>query len=194
MIVALMLVMGWSRPALAQEKVGLTMGYPTAVGLLWQVSDRVAVRPEFSWAQDSFESDSTFSQASSDSTGVSFAISALVSLRQWGAVRSYVAPRFETARTTTETTLETPSLFPAGFSSLNSTSETTKTTGTTYEGGASFGVQAAPAPHFGVFGEVGLMYARGKVEGTESLLERSSSTSRGRTVGIRSAIGVILFF
>jgi hypothetical protein len=156
MIVALMLVMGWSRPALAQEKVGLTMGYPTAVGLLWQVSDRVAVRPEFSWAQDSFESDSTFSQASSDSTGVSFAISALVSLRQWGAVRSYVAPRFETARTTTETTLETPP--------------------------------------FGVFGEVGLMYARGKVEGTESLLERSSSTSRGHTVGIRSAIGVILFF
>ena len=48
-----MIVRGWSWPALAQEeKVGLTMGYPTAVGVLWQVSDLVAIRPEFTWAPE----------------------------------------------------------------------------------------------------------------------------------------------
>ena len=36
-------------PAAAQEKgqVGLTMGYPAAVGIVWHAADRVAIRPEF---------------------------------------------------------------------------------------------------------------------------------------------------
>jgi hypothetical protein len=192
MIVALMLVMCGSRPAVAQEaKVGLTMGYPTAVGVLWQVSDRVAVRPEFSWAQSSLDTNTTFSQDSSDSSGVSFAISALVRLHQWGAVRSYVAPRFEAVRTTVETTVDLPMpQFPPGFPS----SQTVKTTGTSYEGGGSIGIQASPAPHFGVFGEVGLMYARTKTDGESSILQSTPSTQRGHIVGIRSAVGVILFF
>jgi hypothetical protein len=191
-VVVLAMVMGWSRAASAQdEKVGLTMGYPTAVGVLWQVSDGVALRPEFSWARSSIDHDSAFSQDFSNSNGVSFAVSALVRLRQWGAVRSYIAPRFEAVRTTTETTVELPSpQFPPGFPS----SQTVKTTGTSYEGGGSIGVQASPAPHFGVFGEVGLMYARTKTDGESSILQSTPSTQRGHSVGIRSAVGVILFF
>jgi hypothetical protein len=191
-VAVLVMVTSWYGTALAQEaRVGLTMGYPTAVGVLWQVSDRVAVRPEFSWAHSSIENDNAFAQNSADSTGVGFAVSALVRLRQWGAVRSYIAPRFEAVRSTTETTVELPSpQFPPGFPS----SRTVETTSTSYEGGGSIGVQASPAPHFGVFGEVGLMYGRTRTEGNSSLLGDALSTTRGNSASIRSAVGVILFF
>jgi len=191
-LAVVMVVMGWSLPALAQEeKVGLTMGYPTAVGVLWQVSDLVAIRPEFTWAQSSIDSSTSFSQNSSDSTGVSFAISALVRLRQWGPVRSYVAPRFEAVRVTTDTTVNLPTpQFPTGFPA----SQTTTTTGTSYEGGGAIGVQGSPAAHFGVFGEVGVMYSRTRTSGESSVLQSPPSTQRGHAAGIRSAVGVILFF
>jgi hypothetical protein len=194
-VVVLMVVMGWSRAAAAQdERVGLTMGYPTAVGVLWQVSDRLAIRPEFSWAHQSIENDSPFAQGTSDSSGVGVGISALVRLRQWGQVRSYVAPRFEVVRTSVDTTIDLPSLFPPGFPSPGPSSQTTTTTGTSYEGGASIGVQASPAAHFGVFGEVGLMYGRSKTTGDASVLQPSPSSTRATSVGLRSAVGVILFF
>jgi hypothetical protein len=192
--IVLVIVMGWTREAAAQdERVGLTMGYPTAVGLLWQVNDRVAIRPEFSWVHQSIDNENQFAQATSDSSGVSAAVSALVRLRQWGSVRSYVAPRFEVVRTTVETTTDLQSVFPPGFPSPLPTSQTIKTTGTAYEGGASIGVQASPAPHFGVFGEVGLMYTRSKTDAS-SATQLSSPSTRGNSVGLRSAVGVILFF
>ena len=31
-----------------QGKIGITMAYPASVGMLWRVSDKVAVRPELS--------------------------------------------------------------------------------------------------------------------------------------------------
>jgi hypothetical protein len=194
-VAIVVVVMGWSRAASAQdERVGLTMGYPTAVGVLWQVSDRLAIRPEFSWVHQSIDRDETFAASTSDASGASVAISALVRLRQWGPVRSYVAPRFEVVRNTFETTLDLQVFFPPGFPSSLPASETTENTTTLYEGGASIGVQASPAPHFGVFGEVGLMYGRSKTSGAASALNPSTSTTRASSVGLRSAVGVILFF
>ena len=191
-IVVLAVAVAYSRPAAAQdEKVGLTMGYPTAAGVLWQVNDRVGVRPEVSWSHHSTDNDDDgFAASASDTSDFSVAISALVRLRQWGQVRAYVAPRFEVSRISFETTYELRQLFPPGIPSM---SETTETTITNYGGGASIGVQASPAPHFGVFGEVGLIYARGKTS-SNSLLDSSVSTNRSNSVGIRSAGGVILFF
>jgi hypothetical protein len=183
--IVLVLVMGWTREAAAQdERVGLTMGYPTAVGLLWQVNDRVAIRPEFSWVHQSIDNENQFAHATSDSSGVSAAVSALVRLRQWGTVRSYVAPRFEVVRTTVETTTDLQSVFPPGFPSPLPTSQTIKTTGTAYEGGASIGVQASPAPHFGVFGEVGLMYTRSKTDAASSCSSDAPQTA-GRPEGLQ---------
>jgi hypothetical protein len=192
-IVVLAVAMACSRPALAQDdKVGLTMAYPTAVGVLWQVTDRVAVRPEVSWQHHSVDNDDAgFAASTSDSSDFAVGISAPVRLRQWGQVRAYVAPRFEASRISLQTTYELRVFFPPGITPP--VSETMESTITTYEGGASIGVQASPAPHFGVFGEVGLMYARGKTS-SNSLLDSSSSTTRSNSVGIRSAVGVILFF
>lgn len=198
MIAALMLVTGASRPAVAQEaKFGVTMGYPTAVGVLWQVHDRVAVRPEFSWTHESFDDGGTFSGTAIDASGVNVAVSALVTVHQWGAVRSYVAPRFAATRTSFETTF-TLSAFPPGFPlgglTPQTVTQTTTNTNTTYEGGGSIGVQASPAPHLGVFGEVGVMYGRTRSKEDASVLQTETSTTRGSTAGIRSAVGVILFF
>ena len=48
-------LMAGVRPALAQDerRVGLVMAFPSEVGVLWQVSDRIAVRPDgsFTWAK-----------------------------------------------------------------------------------------------------------------------------------------------
>jgi hypothetical protein len=191
-IVVMTVAMACSRPAAAQdETLGVTMGYPTAVGVLWQVSDAVAIRPELSWLHRSADNgDDGFTASTSDASDFGVAISALLRLRQWGQVRAYVAPRFEANRTSLETTYELRVLFPPGIAPV---SETTETTITNYVGGASIGVQASPAPHFGIFGEVGLMYARGKTS-SNSLLDSSSSTNRSNGVAIRSAVGVILFF
>jgi hypothetical protein len=156
------------------------------------VNDRVAIRPEVSWLYRSADNDDAgFAASTSDSSDFGVGISALVRLRQWGQVRAYVAPRFEASRSSFETTYELQVLFPPGIAPP--LSETTETTITTYEGGASIGVQASPAPHFGVFGEVGIMYARGKTS-SSSLLDSSTSAIRSNSVGIRSTVGVILFF
>ena len=42
-----------STTARAQDgsKIGLTFGYPVAVGMLWNAADRIALRPEFTWSK-----------------------------------------------------------------------------------------------------------------------------------------------
>ena len=45
---ALILLVCGMGSANAQDnpRVGLTMGYPTSIGVLWHVTDRIAIRPE----------------------------------------------------------------------------------------------------------------------------------------------------
>ena len=51
-----------SAPALAQDKgdVGISMGYPAAVGVVFHLTDSVALRPEISFTRISSDSDSAF--------------------------------------------------------------------------------------------------------------------------------------
>ena len=42
-----------------EPRIGVTMGYPSAVGILWRAGERIALRPEFTWAMASTESSST---------------------------------------------------------------------------------------------------------------------------------------
>src|SRR5690349_6856829 len=58
---ALMLIVGGVGTADAQDdpRVGLTMGYPTAIGVLWHVSDRIAVRPEIDFSRSTATSEGT---------------------------------------------------------------------------------------------------------------------------------------
>ena len=89
--------------ASAQEpKTGITMGYPASIGLLWHVSDRVALRPEFSFTRTDSSSESLINDESnfwSLGTGVSVLFYAPLT----DNLRTYLAPRFSYAKTTGDT-------------------------------------------------------------------------------------------
>src|SRR5437868_11057455 len=78
-------------------KVGVTMGYPGAVGVLWHVAGRVAVRPEITLSRTG--GDSTANDllgpappvTSDDSSSVGVGIGALFYVARWDAVRAYVS-------------------------------------------------------------------------------------------------------
>jgi hypothetical protein len=134
-------------------KVGLTMGYPSAVGVLWQVNNLVALRPEFTWTRTSSDSPTTtdplgnpVAGSSSDTwtTGVGF--SALFYLHRYDNLRTYVSPRFTYSRT-------------SGSADITGSSVSSSSDGWVYSTSGSFGAQYGLGRHFAVFGEIGMNYA-----------------------------------
>src|SRR3954463_410790 len=89
------------RAAAAQDtpRVGIVMGYPAQVGVLWTVAEKLAIRPELSWTTSSSETPSTFtsfgpggttttvSTSTSDSTTIGIGVSALLYLSTRDALR-----------------------------------------------------------------------------------------------------------
>jgi outer membrane protein with beta-barrel domain len=160
----------------AQEKgnVGMTMGYPAAVGALWHVSDDVALRPEISISRSSIDTSSGVGDSSSWSLGLG--ISALFYVTRADNLRTYVSPRYSYSRSSaTATAAATPV-----------TSELTTSTSTV---SVSFGAQYALSPRFSAFGEVGFGYGRG---GLRSSLAGTRTTSQNWST--RTGAGVILYF
>jgi hypothetical protein len=193
-----------STTARAQDaKVGLTMGYPSSVGVIWQVADRVAVRPEITFARTTGDSNANdllgpSPLSTSDSTGVGTGISALFYVHRWDALRTYISPRFSYVRTSTS----------ASTSGNTSTSEATTSA---YLTSASFGAQYALGRHFGLFGEVGLGYTATSTALSSTLtigittsvngvitqsgrVQTIQSSSHSNGLSTRSGAGVIFFF
>ncbi len=197
--------------AIAQDapKVGLTMGYPSAVGVIWQAADRVALRGEFAWTVGSSESSSSdpilgapTAASPADSSSVGAGVSALFYLSRHDALRTYVAPRFAYSRNSATATV-------AG-GPVSSSSD-----GWLYSTSGSFGAQYTMARHFGVFGEIGLNYNSSTTRTSTvetittgigissgiagSVVTRTTSfTIRGdghsRSFGTRGGVGVIFYF
>jgi hypothetical protein len=164
-------------PAPAQEagQVGITMGYPASVGLVWHVTDRVAIRPEVSFALGSSETHSEIFDTEGDSSTFATGVATLFSLRDWDDVRAYAGPRFSYGRTTSnsETLLD----------------GVTELTATTYELAGLFGVQYTPHRRFAVFGEVGVGYTNRETKGGASTLILES-----RSWGTQTGAGIIFYF
>jgi hypothetical protein len=167
------------RMAEAGDGFGLVMGYPTAVGVLWQATDRFALRPEFTIAHNSSDLTITLptlaggtstSIDTTDTTVLGIAISALFEVARYDAVRTYISPRFEYEHRSVGGTLT------IGTEALSE-----------YAGGAAVGVQYNPALHFGVFGEIGAMYSHDS-------LKLGTGNSARSFIGTRGRLGVILFF
>jgi hypothetical protein len=61
LLFAAIAVFVWAAPAGAQDtgRFGIVMGYPAQVALLWNVCDRLAIRPEINWSRSSNETTST---------------------------------------------------------------------------------------------------------------------------------------
>ena len=199
MITALFLMLFAASFASAQEKgqVGLGMGYPGSVLLLWHVTDNIAVRPEIAFSTSGTDTGSVTGSGWSYGVGVS----GLLYAGKWESLRTYVSPRFTYNRSssTTTTNLLSPNVIGLPPPSV-SFSSSTKSTATNKRGGGSFGAQYAVHKRFSVFGEVGLDYSRGESSFTSTfspaVAALPSTTTTGSSSGwsSRSAAGVIFYF
>jgi hypothetical protein len=174
-------VVGTATPASAQEKgkIGLTMGYPAAVGLLFHVTDKVAIRPEVSFATSSTEIEGGLITGSSDAFTIGTGVSALFYLQAWDDVRVYVSPRWTYSHGSSS----------SSFSGLGPIEDSDDSTNTWSLGG-SFGAQYGLGKRFGVFGEIGIAYSQSRLS-DETVIDFAT---KGSGFGSRAGVGVIVYF
>jgi hypothetical protein len=163
--------------ALAQEegRIGVTMGFPSSVGILWHATENIAIRPEFSFAWSSSESEF----GDSDGFGFGTGISAIVYTSRSDNLATYFSPRYSFTRTTNERRFE-------GEQFIEPLIEST-TRSHTFSG--SFGAQYFLGSRFSVFGELGLAYSR-----TSSKADVSTDEPTASNFGTRSGVGVVFYF
>ena len=165
-----------------QGKVGITMGYPASIGVLWRVSDKVAIRPELSLSGGSAETSGSSFESESDNWNISTGASVLFYLHKYDQLRTYFSPRFTYSRLST--TNEASGV----------TNSTTTTTGNSFGGAGLFGAEYSLGNKFAVFGEVGFGLNHTTTEGSSSFLPNTSLAKQtGNTWGSRAGIGVIFF-
>jgi hypothetical protein len=178
-------------PATAQEAgdVGLTMGYPAAVGVIWHITDNIALRPDATISTSSTESTSTSSgfgggatlvnTTTSTSWNTSVGLSALFYVKTLDRVRLYVAPRAAYLRTSID--IDDDQSFGGVFDNDSDG----------FIAAGAFGAQFGAHERFAIFGEVGAQYTS---QSSTSAVSTSRSKSEVRTAGLRSAVGVTLYF
>jgi len=172
--VVISVLFGSSTSAFAQDKgkVGLTMGYPSSVGILFHVTDKIAIRPEFNFAQSSSDIETLIVDSESSSWAIGTGVSALFYLRAWDDTQLYVSPRFTYTHNSTSSEI-------GSEASSNSWGLM-----------GSVGAQHKLGTRFAVFGEVGLGYSRSTI-GAGSLVVGEATAS---TLATRTGVGVILYF
>jgi len=180
-----------SAPAAAQERgdVGVTMGYPPAIGVVWQVTGGLALRPDVSLTWTSSESTSTLtivpgltpvtSTSTVEARNISVGLSALVTLHAADRFRLCLVPRGAWVRSTVD----------IGGGLAGEANVDTTTDGWLASGGV--GGQVAVHDRFAIFGEAGVQYSSQR--GTTALTT-SQSEDETRTFGLRSAVGVTVYF
>lgn len=176
-VLAVAMLLGVAGDASAQDKkVGLTMGYPSAFGVLWHVTDKVALRPELSVAGGSSETNLSGFSSNSDTNTIATGISALFYLNTADKLRTYVSPRFTYSHASTQQDL----------SSITNSSATTTSNNTSGQG--AFGAQYYVSNRFAVFGELGAGFGR-----TESKSSLTPTKNTGWAWGTRSAVGIVFY-
>ncbi len=153
------------------------MGYPASIGLLYHVSDKIAVRPDVAFSHSSGETDTPVGTLTSDSSSFSVGVSALFYLRDWDKLRTYVTPRYGYSRTNSDTD---SAVLGGSF---------VHTSTTTHAFGGLFGAQYSLHRRFSVFGEVGVNVTHGT--GTS---DSTTTTSTSNSIASRSGAGVIFYF
>jgi predicted porin len=182
--------------AAAQERgqIGLSMGYPGSIGIIWHVSDAVAVRPDFQFRGTSVGGD--YDQTT---TTVGVGISGLVYVVKRDALHIYVSPRLSYTRTTAE--LPAAVYTDLSSSIVSSVTQvprvafpTLKTTSTTKVIAGSFGAQYAVHKRFSVFGEAGFSYGKLDTSYPSTLALVTVPDTGPRTWGTQTAAGVVVYF
>jgi hypothetical protein len=167
-----------ARQASAQDagSLGVTMGYPASVGLLWHVTERVALRPELLFNHSSTETETTLPIGlnTSASSNLVVGLSALFYVAKRDMTRAYLVPRYGFSKSRTSSN--------AVITQLDFES-----TSTIHSFGMSFGAQHLLGEHFGIYGELGLSYER-------LTTELPTADAHGDAFGTRSGVGVALYF
>ena len=197
-------IAGVAAPAGAQEKgqVGIAAGFPTSFGVVWQVGDRVAVRPDVTFSHETTDltqattivinSQPQTSQSRLSTTTDSFSsgISGLFFVSKREGLGTYLGARYAHSRGSS-----TAPSFVTGTGA-----EDVTTTGNLVSG--FLGLQYEATRRFGVYGEIGVEYARSTVSQQSALLAVTASLvssalsleSRISRTGLRSGVGVVWYF
>jgi len=185
----------------AQEagQVGVSLGYPPAVGVVWHVTERVAVRPDISFSTGSTDRPTpdisilgeSIGSGRSSSTTVTAGVSGLLYLWRWDKLGAYVSPRYSYSHLTSNS----GSTFAIDSGNSN------------YTVTGSFGAQYQIHQRFAVFGETGFGYSHSTstVSSTSVVylvspalpnIVPSVSTSQtvSRSWATRGGAGVIFYF
>jgi len=173
LLLAVAVVLLSSPPSRAQEvgQIGVTLAYPAAIGVVWHVTDQLAIRPDFSFSNSS-------SDTLGSSTTVNYGVSGLWYFQRWDNLRAYVSPRFGYSR------------FSA---SISTTVLSSAPTTNAYSGAGSFGLQYRLHDRLSVFGETGLQYNHASTTSTDVATGTSDSTS-AHTWSTRAGVGMIFYF
>ena len=163
-------------PATAQEagNVGVTVSAPSAIGMIYHVTERLAVRPDLSFSFG--DSDGDDGSPDVGSSTFSLGGSVLFYTGRWDNLQTYVAPRL--SYTWSSSSVET---------SMNDFEASQNSWGLS----GSFGAQYSLGSRFAVFAEAGLGYTSQTTE-TPSATGNNDRTSS--TFGTRTAIGATLYF
>ena len=168
-----------SMPVAAQDAgtVGITMGYPAAIGLLVRASDKVAIRPELNFSGGSGESETSFFASTSDSWAIGTGVSVLFYMKKYDRLQTYVSPRFTYSHTSNSSDIAGPVSTPETNASSNS-----------YGFAGLFGAEQSLGDKFAVFGEVGFGFSHSTSKTSLSPTKLSSNTW-----GTRAGVGVVFF-
>ena len=210
-LVLAIVIFGFAGGAAAQgePRVGIAMGYPASVGIIWQATDRVALRPEISLLRASGESTTTSlgtvftiggtvttttttSVTTNDAWSVGIGLSALFYLSKHDALRTYLSPRWAYTRSSISSSSSTGLPSGLGTGARSTTNVVTGSTGHFVAG--SVGAQYALGRRFSVFGEVGLGFTRTVAIPNADSPAFTLGESVSRSLSTRSGAGVVLYF
>ena len=162
-------------PASAQEAgdIGVTVSAPSAIGVIWHVTPRLAIRPDLAFSFS--ESDGDGSSPDLSSHTVSLGGSVLFYTGRWDNFQTYVTPRLSYSWSSSSTD---------GSGDFDVVQNAWGLSG-------AFGGQYTLGTRFAVFAEAGLAFSSQTAE-TSSSFGGNDRTSW--TFGTRTAVGATLYF
>ena len=124
------------------------MASNSTIGVIFHVSDRVAIRPEMAIivSTSTTTTGDANQEAENTQSQLTPGVGALFYIGQWDALRTYVSPRYVYRRSHSE------SSSPGGSS---------ESTATTHTLAGTFGAEYGLHRRFAVFGEAGVSYVHG---------------------------------
>ena len=185
------------------RRFGFVIAYPTSVGLEWQAANRFAIRFDGSYRRSRIESDSTPTpvlpafdnvrfpvyeiRSSTSSQGADLGVSVLIDVYRGDGLRLYLAPRAGVLISSTELETTISGVTPPQLAALTVPANR-ETTSYSPSGGVAIGASHDVSPRFRLFGEAGVNYSRGDIDGGV-LTDITQST-----FSVRSGAGVVVLF